>query len=115
MTRVVRTQARALWVLLSVVSLQDFALTALGLSMIAGSREMNPLPALAFAGGLWAALTVKVAALLLVLAVVVILDRRPYQKPLLAFLAVWCVLIACVNVFSLHQLQEAGVIRGVFS
>lgn len=107
--------AVVLWVLLAVVSLQDFALTVWGLSMIEGSREVNPLPALAFSEGIWVALAVKVVTLLLVLVVVLILDRRPYQRPLGALLAVWCVLIACVNVFSLHQLQEAGVISGVFS
>lgn len=86
----------------------DVALTHLGLSVVPGARELNPLPALAWAGGLWALIALKLAGLGLLLALALPLVRD-YPRAVRAILAFWSIVYAIVDVHSLLLLSRAGV------
>lgn len=101
--------SRRWWFLLAVFSIEDFALTAIGLSTLETARELNPLPAAAFGHSLEIAFFVKLAVVGLTLGVVKLLEDARFERPMARLLAGWCVLLLGVNLFSLVQLARAGV------
>lgn len=100
-------RAWAWYVLLVLASLQDLALTILGLLTVPGAQELNALPRLAFEHGFTAALAVKLASVGIVLIVVLVLGKTPHARQLEALLAAAFVGFMGVNAWSLAQLARS--------